>query len=714
MKKYLLCIIVSLLLPQIKAGAKRLSPRDAYTDSVMHLVFQYAQQVDTTGRGAYTSYAYTKFQIRTNKRNATLMMVPNMYAISHGLKRRFMSEYYDRTNLTKDGTPTNHRMLSISTIQHGSSTMNQAFRYLMPTLYEETLFQNNILSPFHRSNRRYYTYSVSPLPFGMAQIYIYPRIKNTQTVETRAIVNVKTGQITMANLEGEYDMTRFFISLKMGNEGFRSLAPERCNMRANFKFMGNKISAMYTTIYGLPKLLDDSLDNVADTALMAKVRPVELNPDEESIYREYWQQKNKRDSLDTGKKKKDFAKDVLWDIVGDNMLNRISQGFGKTRQGYVRLDPIFNPLYMSYSPNKGVVYKFDVRGSYAFDPNFQLSLQLRGGYSMKQKRLYLNIPFTFNYNRKHEGYLRAEVGNGNRISTNYVASQLLGIRNKYKGFGEGIGFFIPNAEESQKWTQAHLPILKPLWVETDPERIYEFKDNYFKMTNHWRFDPHIAVDVGIISHNRVAAYPQFYKLFNLATTYTSVAPMIGITYSPLGIKGPVVKLDYERSYKNLLNSNIEYERMEIDAQHILYASRRRMFSLRSGVGFYTRKGDHWDFVDYSNFHDNNIPGGWNDDWTGEFELLNSQWYNSSDYYIRGNFTYEAPMIGTAWLPGLGRYIEAERLYVSALAVSQLHPYTEWGYGITTRWMSLGVFAAFKNTAFDGFGFRWSIELFRNW
>ena len=107
------------------------------------------------------------------------------------------------------------------------------------------------------------------------------------------------------------------------------------------------------------------------------------------------------------------------------------------------------------------------------------------------------------------------------------------------------------------------------------------------------------------------------------------------------------------------------------------------YSIRLGAGFYTRKGDHWDFVDYTNFHDDNIPGGWNDSWSGEFELLPSQWYNASDYYVRGNFTYEAPMIATAWLPLIGKYIEAERLYVSSLVVNHLHPYTEWGYGVTT-------------------------------
>lgn len=87
---------------------------------------------------------------------------------------------------------------------------------------EKTFFRRTS-SPFHRSNRRYYKYSVTPLLYGMAQVYAYPRIKNTQLVETRAIVRIQNGQIQMCDFEGEYDMTRFYISVTMGKEGFKSL-----------------------------------------------------------------------------------------------------------------------------------------------------------------------------------------------------------------------------------------------------------------------------------------------------------------------------------------------------------------------------------------------------------------------------------------------------------------------------------------------------------
>lgn len=112
-------------------------------------------------------------------------------------------------------------------------------------------------------------------------------------------------------------------------------------------------------------------------------------------------------------------------------------------------------------------------------------------------------------------------------------------------------------------------------------------------------------------------------------------------WRPKGEKGVVLKFDYEQGIKNLLGGNIDYGRAEFDAQTIFYASRRRSYSMRFGTGFYTMRTAHWDFVDYTNFHNNNIPGGWNDEWTGDFELLSSQWYNASDYYLRANCTYEA-------------------------------------------------------------------------
>ena len=142
--------------------------------------------------------------------------------------------------------------------------------------------------------------------------------------------------------------------------------------------------------------------------------------------------------------------------------------------------------------------------------------------------------------------------------------------------------------------------------------------------------------------------------------------------------------------------------------------RLQALSMRAGLGFYTQKDRDAFFLDYSNFRENTLSGGWNDDWSGEFELLNRNWYNSSNYYLRGNLTYESPLLLLSWLPIVGRFMETERLYMSVLSVTHLHPYVECGYGFTTRLFSIGVFAANMNGKFDWVGCKLGFELFRDW
>lgn len=310
--------------------AKRLTPKDAFRDSVLLRIYNYRSLYLDSASYPRSSYAYTKFQMRTNRRNFTLALIPSMYAISKGTGRHFIGEYYSK--MTYDGkTLSNHRMLNVSTIPHRRNTMPSVLNFLAPNVYGECLFQDNILSPFHRTNKKYYTYSITVLPFGKAQVYIYPRLKNTQLVTGKAIVDYRTGRICMVDFEGEYDMTRFFITITMA-QGIPSATvyPKQCDLRANFRFMGNQITAKYSTTYGLQKILEDSLDNVPDTAMLAMVRPIPLNEVEKQYFESYYINQMTKDSLMSNRPvKKSFVKDVLWDIIGDNVLNRIKQNFGK-------------------------------------------------------------------------------------------------------------------------------------------------------------------------------------------------------------------------------------------------------------------------------------------------------------------------------------------------------------------------------------------------
>ena len=131
------------------------------------------------------------------------------------------------------------------------------------------------------------------------------------------------------------------------------------------------------------------------------------------------------------------------------------------------------------------------------------------------------------------------------------------------------------------------------------------------------------------------------------------------------------------------------------------------------MGFYTHRSTEY-FVDYINFRDKNLPGGWNDEWTGQFQLVNGQWYNESEYYIRAHLTYDSPLLALSWIPHAGRLIEAERFYASALSI-QHHPfYYELGYGFTNRFFSTGIFTSFVGFKHDRVGFKFTIHIFNRW
>ena len=182
----------------------------------------------------------------------------------------------------------------------------------------------------------------------------------------------------------------------------------------------------------------------------------------------------------------------------------------------------------------------------------------------------------------------------------------------------------------------------------------------------------------------------------------------------MSFRGPILTALYERSFKGFMKSNIAYERWEYDVQYRLPLWRLQTLSMRLGSGFYTSRGDNDYFLDYENFRRTTIPDGWNDEWSGEFELLNHNWYNASKYYVRANFTYESPILITSWIPLLGHFVEMERLYVSVLDVKKLHPYFELGYSVKTRLLSVGAFVSADKAHYRSFGFKFGFELFSQW
>ena len=677
--RFCLFILFALLLPVYKAKAA--IPPDTLRKEVMRRVFSYVATVDTVGLNGHSFHTYTKYMLRTNHRNILLCLVPSMYTVSRDDERDFFYEQFSKVTLLGKKQYQSEPIVELTTIPRRKRAMQHVMAYTIPRVYSSTLFGEHILSPFNKENQLFYKYRLKQLSPDKAEITVKPINDNTQLVKGTAIVEMNTGRILSVHLDGEYDMVRYQLEANMGETGIPSLYPKDCKLDYSFSLLNNKIGGIFHAWFELPNPLPDSIRNSQDTALMTKVRPVPLDYVERKTIERYLEKRQASDSTKQ-RKKPNKAKEILWDMIGENLLDDIKSNFGKKQQGYFRIKPILNPLYMGYSNSKGFYYKFDARGSYVFDENWQLSLRLKASYIFRWHQLYYRIPMTLNFNKKHNGFLQVEIGNGNRITNNRV---LDAIKQQHP--------------DSINWAGLNLEY---------------FKDYNYTAYVHYDFSSRFGMEAGFSYHRRSAVNKQAHTEVGKPTVYRSAAPTLRLIYRPWGYNGMIISADYERSFHNLLNSNMAFERFEFDAQYLLRLKRLNALKMRLGTGFYTSKSGEEYFLDYTNFRDNNIPGGWEDDWSGDFELLDRNWYNASEYYVRGNLTFETPMLAVAWIPLIGRFIERERVYVNALCVEKLHPYAEWGYGFTTRLFSTAMFVAFNQKKFEGFGVKFGFELFRNW
>lgn len=669
---FIFCV-TSLLLQAIRAYA------EVESDSlILKRVLNYRRSIPSPMDDIHTN-AYVRYFLKSEKRNFTLMAIPTMYAVSRG-KREYAGESYSTLYIKDHSVRHVVRHLNIGTIPNHKIAMETVMKYLMPDIYNVTILDNQLLSPFNSSNIKLYRYVVTRLTTDRAEIVFRPKRHNTQLISGSAIVDRITGRIVKIDFNGEYDMMNFNITAVMGRDGLRSLLPKTCNIEATFHFIGNKISSSFYSVYDNPIFLPDSIVNSHDKNLMDEVRPDPLPDKIRNVYNSMDVIKEKEDTIKEDNEDS-FWKKVFWNSFGDYVVNRTKGSFGTNDKGAFRISPILNPFYLGYSGQRGITYKFELNGSYKFTRNKDLTLRFNAGYSFKQNQLYFNIPIRFNYNKRRNGFIGVEIGNGNRITNSNIVEQ---VKNEIL--------------DSIDWDKMNLDYFKDFYVK--------FVTNY-DLSHKWSIQP------AFVFHCRSAVDKTGFDLAGRPVSYYSFAPSLQLQYRPLGWNGPIITTDYERGI-HVGKADMEYERFELDFSWKKQLRTLRSLSLRFGGGFYTSRSHNSYFLDYVNFREKNIPGGWNDDWTCEFQLLNSNWYNASEYYVRTNITYESPLMFLSRIPFVGRLMEMERIYTNVLVVEHLYPYIEYGYGFTNRFFSMGVFLATRNVDFAGIGCRFSFELFKDW
>lgn len=628
---------------------------------------------------------YTKIRYNVENRNAVLWLIPTMYVLAKD-PREYIREAYSKVKFQDVHNFDINSQVLAGTIRKNRKAMPTLIDFMTPDIYNVDFYEGHVLSPFNKWNRYLYHFKQIRLSNGATRLDFQPKLYNTQLLNGYAVVETETGRILRTVLNGEFDMITFRTEITQDEEPGRTLGPAKCNTAATFRFMGNRISVLFNAYYNCDKSLPDSITDVSSRELMDTLRPIPLNRLDKKIYEAYDAETAAADSaaaaqaaVDTLPHKPNLWKKFFWDTVGETLVTPIK---AETESGnaYFRLSPIINPLYISYSRSRGFRYKMKLRTRFTFSEHRYLTIEPTVGYSFKKRQIYYNIPMRMVYNPKRNGYAEIVYGNGNHISNPTVMDVI---------------------------SRTHPD------VNLDDLHLDEFKDNHLRIFNNIMVFDWLDIETGLLFHNRKAIDPELMREYGMPVEYRSFAPTIGIKLQPWLNGGPLLSVDWEHSFKGVNKSNLKYDRWEVDAQWKYHIPGLRLLNMRAGFGLYTSKETDY-FLDFTNFRDENLPEGWNDDWSGNFQLLGSREYNVSDYYLRANLSYESPLLLATWIPYLGKYIEKERFYVSGVLLEKTRPYTELGYGFTNRYISVGAFASFRNAQFDQFGMKFDFELFRRW
>ena len=706
--------IVLLLL--VLATCKSLAKPSRQDSILLERIFSFQRNYTHEVRGFATN-VYVKHLYQTHQRNFTLWAIPTTYAIAKG-QRTFVSEQYSRLYFRSIKDFENIRQVYYTTIPRNRRTLSILSELITPNLYETTLYGDHILSPFSRDNKRHYVYSSAYLGNGKVRLYFRPRVvPNTQLVRGKAIVNRSTGQVEQLEMEGEFDMIRFRTLTMQGDYGVRALLPKLCKTSIEFKFAGNHVTSDFTALFDCPITLPDTIDVKGDRQLIDSIRPISLSEEESAVYHiydslhaepadtiaadtlmadslyptlasvmpQFTQASMPFDTLSTQAIEEeenkhehhDLWKEIGWDIIGSNLIHSLET---ENERGSIELSPLLNPQYISYSREKGVTYKMKLWGEYHFSPTTWLKTRPRGGYRFRLHDFYFDIPIWLYYTPKSNGVWYLNISKSNRIGSSDVLNDIVAKT------GESI-----ETVDNREW--------------------HYFNDLMYQLSHSIQVTPWLTVASGLTFHHRKGIHDNTLRRLGLTSVFKSLAPAVSINWRPWA-KAPMFTIDYERAFK-FGPLNIDYERWEGDVAVKRRLPSMQTINMRAGAGIYTRKGKNH-FLDFSNFRDNNLPEGWDDDWSGDFQLLDSRLYNESRYYIRGNISYESPLLCTFLIPGVGRYIERERFYWNGLSIQNTRFYSELGYGFTTRYFSVGLFTSFLNVKYQEMTAKFTFELFRRW
>lgn len=703
-----LCICSMLLLSVAVRAATKCD------SAVVAVVERMAQTIveESTGVESLSAVLYVKERVDVEKKNLLLNLFPDMTRFDKD-KSSYLAELFYNVRYIHNALPEIRPLGSLSTFGSSNGEMDRVLAFMTPQIFGERLFNAEQLSPLYPTNLAYYRYGIDKEAgeAGAVKICFSSRFDNIQLLKCGwIVVDTETSLPQRFYAEGWDEQSRFAVEYVMGCDSLERFVVKDINLSIDYSFAANRLGINVFAAFDYSALqakecfrslrrrydithpggepVKPAVEDFGEFVLAHRPRP--LTREDSLVYTGGGViARNDTVSLDRGE---DRLMRLLW-TVGDEAVSSHSLSWGNSD---LKLSPIINPSYLSLSSSRGLAYKFSLNFRSRLSALNTLELKPEIGYNFKRRELYWSLKGKLSFAPLRRASLSLDIGRESSIYSSYMLDAI---------------------SET---------VLDSLDFESMPfvyYRDFHIKGNVgFEVANGFELKPGVAFYKRTIldSEQGIIASGQ-----PLKSVYRQLAPNIRLSWQPgmyyyiaggrkvnIGSLAPRFALDVEQGVSGIFGSTGVYTRAEFDAQYRCRLSSSASLYMRLGAGGYFYAKDIY-FVNYSFLKNNLLPLDKGDDVRGEFQLLNSEWYNSANKYVRAAITYESPFLAVQKLLPFARFIKNEALYCNVLFISHLLPYTELGYGVETPYVNLGFFMSFENAEFGRLGYKISFSLFDN-
>lgn len=712
------------------------------TDSLIERVFSFGRLYNADSL-EYTGEVYLRHNMYTRRGKMPIVRyIPGMLRLEKGT-HNYLTEAQLRLQYRNPGELDCKIVAYNSTSRYQRADRFASMGHFNFNLYAANLFIDHLLNPLNHRNRQFYRYRYEGTyhkvdSFAVVQrVTIQPRFSNDQLVKGYVDIRPESGAVVHFHFVFRHNLQRFSVDGYPGIEGISALLPEKLHIVSDFRLFRNRVYeatdviSRHTFTSSKHKENDSTLspyDLTRQCIVRIDTSHIHFEPEYiDSIATSFLSENEERPLADFSQ---DWMEtDTLPDIFKHiqevqpsaissketakkfTLFNEDTQDiflsshrFDLDRKGNlnVKLPAIISPSMMQWSGSRGLSLKTRLNLSFHNKQSVRplLTFTPMVGYAFKQKQVYWQLPLSVRFAPAWNGIFSLEAGGGSHSYNNRQANEL--------------------REKIRHWE--HFDTLNKIIDDFDYQ---DYRDAYANMQIGMTPYPGFSFTLGIRMHKRtLIEWNKLARDGGLDHYYSTLGPRIGIEWTPrqyyyrqgrervpLYSHYPTLQFCYERGY-GIGNGDTHYERIEGNLRYRLPLYALRAIYMRAGGGFYTQRGSEC-FIDYDFFRFYYMPADWSDELSGEFQILNSRWYNESRYYAFLTTTYESPMLLFSRIPYLTRIVHRERIYLNLLSVRTLGMYGEAGYGISTHLVNLGFFMGMAADHRPQFGFKFVFRFFDN-